>query len=141
MASQHLSVRLSPETFARLESESRRTGQTRSQIAKTLLEEGLRMERHPGVIFRSGPSGRRAALYSGPDVWEIARVFCKLDAQGDELIRQTAELISLDAEQVRTALRYDAEYPDEIQWWISATGEYEANAEEAWNREQRLLRS
>lgn len=140
-ASQHLSVRLSSETFARLDRESRRTGQSRSQLAKTLLDEGLRMERHPGIIFRSGPVGRRAALYAGPDVWEIARVFSKLDAEGDELVIQTAGLTALEADQVRTALRYYAEFPDEIQRWISAADDDERAAEEAWNREQRLLRS
>jgi hypothetical protein len=28
------------------------------------------MEEHPGIAFRDGPSGRRAALAGGPDVWE-----------------------------------------------------------------------
>ncbi len=28
------------------------------------------MEEHLGIAFRDGPSGRRAALAGGPDVWE-----------------------------------------------------------------------
>ncbi len=62
MSSKHLSVRLEQDTLERLDAESRRTGQSRSQLAKTLLDEGLRMETHPGIVFRSGPAGRRPAL-------------------------------------------------------------------------------
>ncbi len=29
------------------------------------------MEEHPGIAFRDGPVGRRAALAGGPDVWEV----------------------------------------------------------------------
>jgi len=31
------------------------------------------MADHPGVIFKDGPSGRRAALSYGPDVWEVIK--------------------------------------------------------------------
>src|SRR5438552_2044586 len=57
MTSRHLSVRVEAATFERLNVESRRVGQTRSQLAKTLLEEGLRMAAHPNIVFRSGPAG------------------------------------------------------------------------------------
>jgi hypothetical protein len=31
------------------------------------------MSEHPGIVFRPGPTRRRAALASGPDVREVAR--------------------------------------------------------------------
>jgi len=31
------------------------------------------MMEHPGVLFRTGPTGRRAGLAAGPDVWEVVR--------------------------------------------------------------------
>ncbi|MGA2830658.1 MAG: hypothetical protein ABSF03_31600, partial [Streptosporangiaceae bacterium] len=31
------------------------------------------MSEHPGIVFRAGPTGRRASLASGPDVWEAVR--------------------------------------------------------------------
>jgi hypothetical protein len=31
-------------------------------FARTLIDEGLRRERHPGIVFREGPAGRRAAI-------------------------------------------------------------------------------
>lgn len=29
------------------------------------------MAGHPGIVFKDGPTGRRAALAMGPDVWEV----------------------------------------------------------------------
>lgn len=60
--SHHLSLRVSEDVVARLDSESRRIGRSRSWLAKRLLDEGLRMESHPRIVFRSGPVGRRASL-------------------------------------------------------------------------------
>ena len=34
------------------------------------VDEGTRMDEHPGIVFRGGPTGPRAALAGGPDVWE-----------------------------------------------------------------------
>jgi hypothetical protein len=76
------------------------------------------MQAHPGVVFRSGPAGRRAGLALGPDIWEVARVFRQLEAAGDELLQQAAALTGLTRQQVLTALHYYAEYPDEIDAWI-----------------------
>jgi|BarGraNGADG00212_2_1021979.scaffolds.fasta_scaffold104576_2 hypothetical protein len=140
MASRHLSLRIDTDTLERLEAESRRAGQSRSQLAKALLEEGLRMEVHPGILFRSGPAGRRPGLASGPDVWEVVRVFNGLRAQGDEALRSTAELTGLTPEQVRTVLSYYAEYGDEIDGWIRRVDQEASRAEAAWRREQELLR-
>ncbi len=139
MSSQHLSVRLSPETLSRLDSESHRTGQTRSQVAKTLLEEGLRMEHHPGITFRSGPAGRRAALFNGPDVWEVIRTIGQLSEIGDALVQRTAVVASIQEDAVRVALRYYAEFEHEIDRWIAQVEEEEAAAEARYERERQLL--
>ena len=48
-------------------------GLSLSSAANLLVAEGLRMADHPGVVFRDGPTGRRAALAGGPDVWEVVR--------------------------------------------------------------------
>lgn len=139
MSSRHLSLRLESGTYDRLEVESQRTGQSRSQLAKTLLEEGLRMEAHPGIVFRSGPAGRRPGIAGGPDIWEVVRVFEGVDAQGEELLRRTAESTGLTPEQVRIALRYYADYRDEIDDWIRRVDEESARSEAAWRRERDLF--
>src|SRR5271165_5926891 len=48
-------------------------GMSLSSAANRLVDEALRMSEHPGIMFRSGPTGRRAALAAGPDVWEVIR--------------------------------------------------------------------
>ena len=45
-----------------------RPGWSMSSAANWLVDEGLRMAEHPGVVFRDGPTGRRAGLVTGPDV-------------------------------------------------------------------------
>ncbi|CCF85589.1 hypothetical protein [Nitrolancea hollandica] len=139
MTARHLSLRLEADTFERLEMQSRQTGQSRSDLARTLLDEGLRMESHPGIIFRPGPGGRRPGLAGGPDAWEIVRIFQGLEQRGEEAVRRTAELAGLTASQVRTVLSYYAEYPGEINAWIKRVDEMAAQAEAAWRREQDIL--
>lgn len=139
MSSRHLSLRVESKTLEALDAQSRRLGQSRSQRAKTLLDEGLTMETHPGIIFRGGPAGRRAGLMGGPDVWEVARVLGTLKASGDQVIEQTAELTGLSPEQVRIALRYYADHGNEIDAWIARVDAEAEEAESSWRREQDIL--
>lgn len=140
MASRHFSVRLDNEAFERLEAESRRSGRSKSEVAKSVLEEGLRMRQHPGIVFRPGPTGRRPALAGGPDVWEVARVLRGVADREGDVVAETAELTGLHRTQVEVALRYYAEYRDEIDGWIARVDEEALEAETAWLREQALLR-
>jgi hypothetical protein len=68
------SVRFEASTDAHLSSfVARHPGLSHSSAAALLVEEGLRMDAHPGVLFREGPAGQRAVLSGGPDVWEVIR--------------------------------------------------------------------
>ena len=72
---------------------------------------------------------------SGPDVWEVVRA-----AVGDENTREhIAERTGLTPEQVGVALRYYAEYRDEIGAWIRRVDEEAERAEADWRRERELL--
>ena len=140
MPSQHLSIRIETDALERLDAESRRSGRSRSEVAKSLIKEGLRMQQHPGIVFRPGPSGRRPGLAGGPDVWEVIRVFLGVAASSDP-VRQSVELTGLAPDQVRAAVRYYAEYRDEILAWIEHVDELAASVEKIWRQEQELLRS
>lgn len=129
MTTRHLSVRLDDGTFARLEERSRRTGQSRSILAKTLLEEGLRMEAHPGIVFRPGPAGRRAGIAGGPDVWEIVRVLRATTGDVEDRLRMTAALIDLAPAKIAIATGYYAEFRGEIDTWIRQVDEEAEQAE------------
>lgn len=67
-------VRFDPAVIERLGSFlAANPGMSLSSAANRLVDEALRMSEHPGIVFRAGPTGRRAALASGPDVWEAVR--------------------------------------------------------------------
>lgn len=72
------------------------------------------MEEIRGIVFRDGPTGRRAALAGGPDIWELMFTLKSGKARGEEAITATAELLNLTDSQVRTAIRYYDVFPDEV---------------------------
>jgi hypothetical protein len=137
--SQVLSVRLPDEVANRLREHAVATSEPASGIAQRLVDEGLRMEAHPGIVFRPGPSGRRAALVRGPDVWEVIGLIRSLDARSEDAVSEAAEWLGLTVAQVRTALAYYGEFPDDIEREIDANEAAAARAERAWQNQQRLL--
>lgn len=137
--SRHLSVRVGEDLFEQLEAQSRRSGQSRSAVAKQLLEEGLRMEQHPGIVFRSGPGGRRAGLVGGPDVWEVVGALRGTDSGDADSLAGVSERTGLTLDQVGVALRYYADFTDEVADWIRRVEEEAERAETRWRREQALL--
>jgi uncharacterized protein (DUF433 family) len=72
------------------------------------------MEDHPGITFRDGPAGRRAALAGGPDVWEVVETLKGTDLKGEQAVTATAEWGALTHAQVHTAVRYYADFRDEV---------------------------
>ena len=137
--SRHLSVRVSDDLFEQLAAQSRRSGQSRSAVAKQLLEEGLRMEQHPGIVFRSGPGGRRAGLVGGPDVWEVVGALRGADCSDSGSLAEIGERTGLTVDQVRVALGYYADYTEEVGDWIRRVEDEAARVEARWRREQALL--
>ena len=97
------------------------------------------MEDHPGIVFRDGPAGRRAALAVGPDVWEVISTLQGTGLKGEEAITATAEWGSLAVAQVRTAVRYYADFREEIDEWISRNREEAERQQAAWERAQAAL--
>ncbi len=54
-------------------------------------------------------------------------------------MRRAAKLTGLTPEQARLALRYYADFQDEIDDWIRRVDEEAARAEATWKREQEIL--
>jgi hypothetical protein len=133
------SFRWSPATLDALDRRASERGESSTRLAERLVDEGLRMEAHPGIVFRDGPAGRRAGLAAGPDVWELVRHLKSLDATGPTAVAETAELLNLDPMQIDGALGYYADFPDEIDGRIRLDEEVAARAEAAWRRRTALL--
>lgn len=133
------SARFGTRLLERLDARARRLRQPRSRLAERYIDEGMRIDDHPGIVFRDGPAGRRPAVAAGPDVWEIIGVLKGVSATGDAAVAETADYLGLTRGQVRTAVRYYADYADEIDDWIASNDEEASAAEAAWHREQAAL--
>jgi hypothetical protein len=115
-----------------------------SSAANRLVDEALRMAEHPGVTFRPGSTGRRAALAGGPDVWEVIRAVKSAHAtepglNSDDLVSLVSDNTGVPLHLVTTAVRYWAAYPGEVDAEIAAAYAAEEAAEQAWLRERELL--
>ena len=138
MASRHPSIDLDEDVAERLEARGKENRLSAEELAKVYIEEGLRMEAHPGIVFKAGPAGRRAAVVIGPDVWQVMGFYLELKGPAEKRIKRTAKFATLDPWQVETVLRYYAEYQDEIDFWIRRNDEEAELAYSEWKREQEL---
>jgi len=138
--STRLSIRFTPSLLARLRQRANAIpGASAAGLAQRLIDEGLRMADHPGVIFKDGPSGRRAALAYGPDVWEVIKFLREVDERGPAAIDAAAEVFAADVSRISTAINYYGDYPDEIDTEIAEADEASARAEAAWRVQQQLI--
>ncbi len=136
MPGRHLSIRVSEETLEHLESESRRSGRSRSDLARTLIEEGLRMQAHPGIVFRQSVAGPQPALADGPYLWKIAAFLHGLDLSDEEAVCEAMSDTNLTRRQIEAAARYYTEYAEEIDARIRRNQEENERAYAAWLRER-----
>ena len=139
------SVRFDEGVLSRLDRYVREhPGSSSSSVANMFIDEALRSHEHPGIVFRPGPTGRRAALSGGPDVWEV---IAALDAIRDEepqvdrasLLEELGKVTGLAPAQVGVAMRYYAAYPGEIDERIALNREVADREEELWEAQQKLL--
>jgi uncharacterized protein (DUF433 family) len=130
---------LDPDVVDRLERRGARVGVNRSRLAERYIDEGMRMDDHPGVVFRDGPAGRRASLAAGPDVWEVIAALRSSGLTGDAALEDAATRGGLTPSQMRAAVSYYAEYREEIDERVRRNVEEADAAEEQWRREQNAL--
>jgi hypothetical protein len=127
------------DVHRRLRDAAVRRGTSASALAEQLIDEGLRAEAHPLITFRDGPTGRRAALINGPDVWEVVAAIVGSDAPPTRREARVADLLGLSAAQVSAAMDYYAEFTAEIDQRI-VLNRAEADRQLAlWEQKQRLL--
>ena len=93
---------------------ARAAGETLSDRLRRYAEEGVRRDEHPLITFRDGPTGRRAGLVGGPDVWEVAMWIDDLDGEPDPVGALARDAI-ITPSHVDAALAYRADYPAEIE--------------------------
>lgn len=139
------SVRFEPETLSKLTAyANKHPGLSIASAAAMLVEEGLRMDAHPGVVFRDGPSGRRAGLIQGPDVWEVIAAVrdvrgAKPNLAAPEIVTAVSSLTGVSSVHIRIAVDYYSAYPAEIDADLDANEAAEVALREQIARSQDLL--
>lgn len=109
----NVSVRIDNDLAERLRLRARAAGESLSDRLRRYAEEGARRDEHPLITFRDGPSGRRAGVIGGPDVWEIWIWLEDLAAESDPIATLFSET-AVTRPQLDAALRYREAYSDEI---------------------------
>jgi len=128
-----------PGVYQRLKNQAAERAESASGLGERLIDEGLRMSAHPGIVFRDGPAGRRSALAAGPDIWQVAALLRDLNGSLDKRHLQAAERLGLNLEQIRAASRYYAEFASAIDQEIEANEQAADRELAAWQAERRLL--
>lgn len=131
MARTTTSFRLDDRLRAELAERANREGTTVTALVEELVREALAMRDYPGIVFRPGPTGRRAGLSSGVDVWEIVSRFRELSGSEAERVAILADECNSDEVDVITALNYYATHREEIDARVQAN-------DQAWEEAERL---
>ena len=119
-----VSTRYPSHTLRRLDRRAEAEGHSRSTLIQRYVVEGLEMDEYPGIVFRSGPAGRRPGLVGGPDVWEVVAVFRSFDD-----VNRTSDWLDQPASAIETALRYYDAHRDDVDEWIRRNEEAAEAAE------------
>jgi uncharacterized protein (DUF433 family) len=130
------SFRLPDTLLASLQGRARERGESANALAERYLEEGLRRDDHPLLVFRDGAAGRRAALVGTR--LDVAQVIDTL-RESDNSVEATAEYLGIPEQHVRAAVRYYADFREEVDEWREHTRAVAEREEESWRREQAIL--
>lgn len=106
------SIRIQQKTLKEIEQMARDTGKEFSVVANELLDEAVRMQRCPGIVFTEGTTGRRARIAgTGIEVWEVIATYKGVSEDLNRLQKTYHWLTGL---QLRSAIGYYKTYPEEI---------------------------
>jgi hypothetical protein len=83
-----------------------------SETIELLAVEAIKVREFPGVYFFAGPTGRRARLHGGPDVWEVVEPYLH-SGKNWQILKECYPHVPEQA--LQTALRYYEAYPEEIE--------------------------
>ena len=139
MVARATSYRLDPAVKSRLERQAAAEGITERALLERLVTEGLDTLHHPGVVYRDGPTGRRAALAVGSDIWEIASALRHTTGSPEERVAALAEQFDLHPRHIRTAIDFAATHREIVEEQIAANDQAAEHARELAFRRADLM--
>ena len=130
-----VAFRVRPRTLAHLKRRVDETGLSQTDLAERYLEEGLRLDEHPLIGFRDGAAGRRPGLVgSRLAVWQVVET-----VKQNGSVEEAAAYLELPVEKVQAAMRYYADYTDEIDEWTARANALAEREQVSWRRQQELV--
>lgn len=130
------SFRFTSSLVESLQARARERGESANALAERLIDEGLRREQHPLIVFRDGAAGRRAAILGTRlDVWQVIET---LRASSNS-VAETAAYFEVPEPWVQAAVRYFAAYPDEVERFAERVKAAAEREHELWQRHQAVL--
>jgi uncharacterized protein (DUF433 family) len=114
------SIRLDDDLRLQLGAQAAAEGATVTELIERFVRDGLASAAHPGIVFKPGPAGRRAALAGGADVWEVVAALRNSGGSESKRVAVVAEQLGLHERQVVVALEYAAAHRAEIEARVAA---------------------
>lgn len=111
-------------------------GLSQTELVQRYVEEGLRSDEHPSIYFREGEAGRRPALLGSR--LGVADVIATI-RQNDNSVEEAAEYLEVPVDQVEAALRYYADFKDEVDAWAERVGAIAERERVRWERGRAAL--
>ena len=131
------SFRLSASTSRLLDHRVGESGESRNAMVDRLLNESLRIEKHPFVRFITGASGRREAHIVGTR-WKVRQIIVSLKGEKGQ-IAAVVKGFDLTEPQVRAAVSYYADFTDEVDADIERDFADADQQRIRWEREQSVI--
>jgi len=131
------SFRLSASTSRLLDHRVGESGESRNAMVDRLLNESLRIEKHPFIRFITGASGRREAHIVGTR-WKVRQIIVSLKGEKGR-IAAVVNGFDLTEPQVRAAVSYYADFTDEIDADIMRDSVDADQQRIRWQREQSVI--
>ena len=133
---QSVAFRFDGELVDRLKRRAAESGAAQTELAQRYIGEGLRHDEHPSIYFREGEAGRRPALLgSRLDVDQVISTI----RQNDNSVEAAADYLEIPVEQVEAALRYYADFKQEVDGWAERVAGMAERERERWRRRDEAL--
>ena len=107
------SLRMDEDTHDELTTHVERLEVNASKLVNRYVKEGLRMDKHPAIGFKTTSQGRRAAVLAAHPGIQVVDVLGTFRAES-QAVSKTARYLHISEDEVQAVLRYYAEYRDEV---------------------------
>jgi uncharacterized protein (DUF433 family) len=133
---QHQSFRLPRALLDRLRGRAARGQTSQASLVARYIDEGIKLDAYPLIVFRDSPVGRRAMLEGSR--LDVAQIIQTLRNEGGS-VEAAAKYLDLTPAQVRACIRYYADNEEEVRGFSERMDAENERLRASWEREQALL--